>query len=166
VNAVTTGDDATGEPPAQGRHGEQTEEPADGPARGPAQDRTDGPAQDRTDGPAESAPPVVTRSSERGVEVLALAGELDLDSVQEIGPVLDGALAAGGGSVVVDLSRVSFADSSALNLLLRTHTRTRLHLCGPLQPFVERLFDVTGLSGVLTVHDSLDDAVRAAAARD
>lgn len=139
---MTTGDDATGEPPAQGRRGE------------------------RTDGTGEGAPPLVTRRSERDVEVLALAGELDLDSVQEIGPVLDAAIAAGGGSVVIDLSRVSFADSSALNLLLRTHTRTRLHLCGPLQPFVERLFDVTGLSGVLTVHDSLDEAVRAAAARD
>ncbi|MCH6162543.1 STAS domain-containing protein [Streptomyces marispadix] len=162
VNAVTTGDDATGEPPAQGRHGERAEEPADGPAR----DRTDGPVDDQMDGSAEGVPYVVSRRSERGVEVLVLAGELDLDTVQEIGPVLDGALAAGGGSVVVDLSRVSFADSSALNLLLRTHTRTRLHLCGPLQPFVERLFDVTGLSGVLTVHDSLDEAVRAAAAGD
>ncbi|NLU71938.1 STAS domain-containing protein [Streptomyces sp. HNM0575] len=139
---MTTGDDATGEPQAQGRHDEQAEVTA------------------------EDGRPVVSRRNEQGVEVVVLAGELDFETVQDIAPVLDEALAASPGRLVVDLSRVSFADSSALNLLLRTHSRTRLYLCGPLQPFVERLFDVTGLSGVLSLHPGLDEAVRAAAARD
>lgn len=107
--------------------------------------------------------PVVSRRRQEGVEVLALAGELDLDSVQDIVPVLDEALGADPGKLVVDLSQVTFADSSALNLLLRTHTQASLHVSGPLHPFVERVFEVTGISGVLNLHPTLDDAVRAAA---
>lgn len=138
---MTIGDDASGEPPAQGQH-----EGIEGSA--PA-----------ADGPA----PVVSRQRQEGVELLVLSGELDLNSVQEIAPVLDDALSANSGSIVVDLSQVGFADSSAVNLLLRTHSRTSLHVGGPLHPFVERLFEVTGISGVLNVHATRDDAVRAAA---
>ncbi|OEU86319.1 hypothetical protein DB35_13690 [Streptomyces abyssalis] len=108
---------------------------------------------------------MASRRRQGGVEVLVLAGELDLDSVQEIAPALDDALAAQPGGLVVDLSQVAFADSSALNLLLRTHTRTSLHLGGPLSPFVERLFEVTGISGVLNLHPTVEDAVRAAGQR-
>lgn len=134
---MTSGDDAAGEPHAQGRNdGHETD---------------------------ESAGPVLSRHRRDGVEVLALAGELDLDSVQDIVPVLDEALGAAPGSLVVDLSQVTFADSSALNLLLRTHTQASLHVSGPLHPFVERVFEVTGISGVLNLHPSLDEAVRAAA---
>lgn len=137
---MTTGDDATGPPPERERNAEPGGAPAD------------------------SAGPVASRRRQEGVEVLVLAGELDLDSVVEIAPALDQALAAQPGRLVVDLSRVGFADSSALNLLLRTHTRTSMHVGGPLSPFVERLFEVTGISGVLNLHPTVDEAVRAAAA--
>jgi anti-anti-sigma factor len=141
---VTTGDDATGGPPEQGQHKHQEHEEA----------------------PAGGQAPAASRRRQDGVEVLTLSGELDLNSVQDITPLLDEALTAQPGRLVVDLSRVSFADSSALNLLLRTHTRTSLHLCGPLHPFVERLFEVTGILSVLNVHSTVDDAVRAAASHN
>ena len=136
---MTTGDETTGEPPEHGRH-EETEGPQ-----------------------VNGMSPVVSRRREEGVEVLTLSGELDITTVQDVGPVLDDALHSGAGRLVVDLSGVSFADSSALNLLLRTHTRTVLHVAGPLHPFVGRLFEVTGITGVLNLHASLPDALRAAA---
>lgn len=97
--------------------------------------------------------------------MLTLSGELDLSKVQEIVPVRDAALAQNPGALVVDLSGVTFADSSVLNLLLRTHTRTSMQLAGPLHPVVERLFAVTGISGVLNLHATCDEAVAAARAR-
>ncbi|WP_314172070.1 STAS domain-containing protein [Streptomyces winkii] len=141
---MTTGDDPTDEPPAQGLNEELEAEAVTA---------------------ANGRGPVVSRHSREGVDVVALSGELDLNSVQDIVPVLDQVLSTQPGRLVVDLSRVSFADSSALNLLLRTHSRTSLHLAGPLRPFVERLFEVTGITGVLNVHPTLDDAVRAAVSR-
>lgn len=137
---MTTGDDATGPRPAQERNEDAGEPPADG------------------------AHPVVSRRTQDGVPVLVLSGELDLNSVADVAPVLDEALASQPEGLVVDLSRVDFADSSALNLLLRTHSRTSLHVAGPLTPFVKRLFEVTGISGVLNLHSDVDEAVRAAAA--
>jgi anti-anti-sigma factor len=134
---VTTGDDAKSEPPAL----RQDEGEADGLAS------------------------VVSRANREGVEVLTLAGELDLNTIEEVLPVLEAALSAHPGSLVLDLSRVAFADSSALNLLLRTHARTSLHLAGPLSPAVERLFEVTGTLGVLNLHSTADEAIAAAQAQ-
>ncbi|HWM36099.1 MAG TPA: STAS domain-containing protein [Streptomyces sp.] len=114
---------------------------------------------------AEASAPVVSRQGGDGVEVLILSGELDLNTVEEIVPVLEAALAAHPGSLVLDLSRVRFADSSALNLLLRTHARTSLHLAGPLQPVVKRLFEITGITGVLNLHDTHGEAIEAAQAK-
>lgn len=133
---MTTGDDAAGEPAPR-----QTEQQTHGPV------------------------PAVERRHQDGVEVLALSGEVDLSKVEEIVPVRDAALAQNPGALVVDLSRVTFADSSVLNLLLRTHARTSMHLAGPLHPVVERLFAVTGISSVLNLHATRDDAVAAARAR-
>lgn len=133
---MTSGDDVAGEPPPS-----QHDDPADGTA------------------------PVAGRRRLDGTEVLTLAGELDLDTVGEIGRAVEDALAARPGELVVDLSGVTFADSSVLNLLLRTHARTSLQLGGPLHSPVERLFEVTGITGVLNLHATVPAAVDAARAQ-
>ncbi|SCK11657.1 anti-anti-sigma factor [Streptomyces sp. WMMB 714] len=132
-DAVTTGDDASREPePKQRESG------------------------------ADDAPSPVSRERRDGTELLTLSGDLDLDVVEEIVPVLEAALAAQSGGLVIDLSGVTFADSSALNMLLRTHARTKLYLGGPLQPVVRRLFEITGIESVLNLHDSAAAALEAA----
>ena len=136
-DAVTTGDDATSGPPAPQWYADDADDMAS----------------------------PVSHSRREGIEVLTFSGEVDLHSVEDIAPVLEEVLEAGAGSLVLDLSAVVFADSSALNLLLRTHARTSMHLAGPLQSPVQRLFEVTGISGVLNLHDSVDEAVAAAQAQ-
>ncbi|WP_386443462.1 STAS domain-containing protein [Streptomyces ovatisporus] len=123
--------------------------------------REPGPKQQESG--ADGAPSPVFRERRDGTEVLTLSGDLDLDVVDEITPVLDAALAAQPDSLVIDLSGVTFADSSALNMLLRTHARTSLHLGGPLHPVVRRLFEITGIESVLNLHDSPAAALQAAA---
>jgi anti-sigma B factor antagonist len=82
-----------------------------------------------------------------GSLVLAVAGELDIAT----SPVLDDALTRARGtaaaSIVIDLSAVSFIDSTALHVLIRhvraEDARDRLHLTRG-SPQTRRLFELTG----------------------
>lgn len=92
----------------------------------------------------------------RGAEfTLRVAGEMDLDSC----PRLDAALhlPAGCTAVLLDLSEVSFMDSSGLNLLLRLRLRlqkagVRLVLSG-LGGQPRALFDLVGAHEVFGTAD-------------
>ena len=71
----------------------------------------------------------------------------------------------GAGSLVFDLSDVPFIDSSGLGALIGAIRRTRERggravVCVPRQP-VARLLEVVGLDRLVTVCDSLDDALAA-----
>jgi anti-sigma B factor antagonist len=88
-----------------------------------------------------------------GQHRLVLAGELDLASVPEFGEVVERICADSTRAITVDLSQLSFMDSSGLHamLTLREHCRERgyeLQII-PGQPQVQRLFELTGLIDVL-----------------
>ena len=79
--------------------------------------------------------------------VIVVVGELDAYT----GPALSEALAS-GGDATLDLSGVTFVDSSALRILVLAHQErdqrgARLRLQTP-SDAVRRLLDVSGLSGV------------------
>jgi anti-sigma B factor antagonist len=70
-------------------------------------------------------------------------------------------LAEGKGAIVLDLGAVRFMDSSGLAALIAAHKRTgtgRLTLAA-LQPQVRSVLDLTGLSKVLDISPSVDEAV-------
>jgi stage II sporulation protein AA (anti-sigma F factor antagonist) len=74
-------------------------------------------------------------------------------------PVLDKTLTArlADAEIAVDLSRVSFIDSSGLRVLVRAHKRQaesggRLMIVAPSEP-VCRLFDITGLTSELSISE-------------
>ncbi|MFJ3174195.1 STAS domain-containing protein [Streptomyces roseus] len=107
---------------------------------------------------------VVTTTTDRGVAVVSLHGDVD----EEHAPALARALAAapenGVVRTVVDLSRTHFADSSVLHALLdaqRAHLAAGevLVLAGPLQTAVRRLFEVTGTASAFRMADSLEAAL-------
>jgi anti-anti-sigma factor len=80
-------------------------------------------------------------------------GELDLSTSPEFGDALRREL-EGGRSVIVDLSSVTFIDSTALNTLvgaLRTCESNggRLAVSNRLPAQVSRVFEITGLDAVL-----------------
>jgi hypothetical protein len=64
--------------------------------------------------------------------------------------------------VVVDLSRVSFIDSSGLGVLVgalkRVRERGALSLVCP-EPRVRRVFEITGLTQVFPMYNGLEEAV-------
>ncbi|MDP5316291.1 STAS domain-containing protein [Streptomyces poriferorum] len=96
----------------------------------------------------------------RGALVLAVAGDLDIDNVAPLGAALESAARDGEGPVVVDLSDVSFADSTTVNVLLQGQSLLgpRLRLAAP-SPFMERLIGLLGLDSALPVLPTVAEAV-------
>jgi anti-anti-sigma factor len=88
------------------------------------------------------------RSSD-GVLVLTAMGEIDLSNVDTFDEALTAAVAetAGGGTLTVDLSRVEYLDSAAVNVLFphAEHIRLVAH------PFLIRVFTVSGLTELTIV---------------
>ena len=93
----------------------------------------------------------LTVSSDDGVRVVAVSGELDLDTMGE----LNAALAAddGLGTTVVDLRGLTFIDSSGVSGVLAAARRARdagaRLVCVPGPPPIQRIFELTGVDTVL-----------------
>ncbi|MCX5192826.1 STAS domain-containing protein [Streptomyces sp. NBC_00249] len=95
--------------------------------------------------------------------VLALAGELDHDTIGPLREALDAALAGDGERLLVDFSDVGFCDSTGLNILLRGRLAAResgssIELVGLGRP-VERMFRITGADTVFTVYPDVERAL-------
>lgn len=101
-----------------------------------------------------------------GVLLLELTGEVDLATSGRFRSHVDEARERGASTVVVDLSEVTFVDSTMLRELLRAHNETRdsggrLVLVGA-QAAVLRLLELTGTTEVFELADSREDALRGA----
>jgi anti-sigma B factor antagonist len=97
--------------------------------------------------------------------VLAVSGEVDVATVPRLREQLHGLVAAGKTRIVVDLDRVDFLDSTGLGVLVGALKRVRTHdgemalVCT--QPRIRKVFEVTGLTKVFNLYDSVDEAVSA-----
>ena len=100
-----------------------------------------------------------------GVAVVRVTGELDLYAVSPLRESLDAIVvdAVGAPKLVVDLTGLTFMDSTGLGALVMTQKKVRVLqgsfgvVCsgGP----VFRLLEITGLTHVLRVSDTVDAAV-------
>ena len=95
--------------------------------------------------------------------VVALIGEHDLDSRSALRATL--AYATESRNLLVDLTACTFIDSAVISLLLATQRRLeaaggRAELIVPPEPgYVTRLFEVTGISSVFSVHSARSTAL-------
>ncbi|MET9181090.1 STAS domain-containing protein [Kitasatospora aureofaciens] len=108
-----------------------------------------------------SAPGVFTAQASPWAEgtVIALYGELDLDSVTELNEVLRPALAEPATVIVIDCAGLEFCDSTGLNALLRAQARavddgSRIELARP-RPLVLRMLELTGATDAFRVRDTV-----------
>ncbi|MCX5129920.1 STAS domain-containing protein [Streptomyces sp. NBC_00193] len=86
--------------------------------------------------------------------VLTIAGAIDMDTCPHITATLD-LVTLDGRTLVLDLSAITFMDSSGLNLLLTLRNRAEaeqgtLELCG-LPDQALRLLDITGARDLFTL---------------
>ena len=94
---------------------------------------------------------------------MALIGEHDLDSRSALRATF--AYATESRNLLVDLTRCTFVDSAVISLLLATQRRLeaaqgRCELIVPSQSgYVTRLFEVTGITTLFSVHTSRSAAL-------
>ncbi len=86
--------------------------------------------------------------SRHGSLVLVVAGELDIATSPRLDEALARALATDAASIVIDLSAVSFIDSTGLHVLIRYTRapagRARVSLTRP-SAQARRLFELSGM---------------------
>ncbi|MFE3169518.1 STAS domain-containing protein [Streptomyces sp. NPDC059224] len=107
----------------------------------------------------------VTRTDVDGVTVLGLRGEIDYETVGALARAMPPADPTAGSRVVVDLSGVTFMDSSGINALIAAHQVTRagqgwLRLAG-LRDSVLRTVQLVGLDTLASCHPSVQAAIAA-----
>ena len=103
-----------------------------------------------------------------GVPVVATPEEIDITNAPELRSALLEAAAHGCGTVVADLSRTQFCDSSGLHTLLAAHKRAAtaggdLLLVLPGNA-VLRVFTITGVDQIIPNFTSLEEALAQASA--
>jgi anti-sigma B factor antagonist len=109
--------------------------------------------------------PFDVRISHRpGTRVLEVRGEIDVASSPQLHSSISELIEAEPEIVVVDLSGVSFIDSTGLGVLVSAETQVReagksLRLVVT-QPQIMKLLELTGLDEVFTVLSSTIDAVK------
>ena len=96
------------------------------------------------------------RWEDRTPRVAHLSGELDVANAAELFSTVR---AGGDGSVVVDLSDVSFVDSSALNQLVILHKDVQLRIVATPGTQPRRVLELAGLVQVLQIYDELATAL-------
>jgi anti-anti-sigma factor len=95
---------------------------------------------------------------ESQVVVIEVSGELDLASSPALEQELERQVQSGTATVVVDLRKLEFMDSTGLSVLVRAHQQASEHdrafavVKGP--PQVQRLLDLTGVADRLNIIDS------------
>lgn len=100
---------------------------------------------------------------------IAVVGELDLSTAPELEGPLNKALEADEGSVLIDLSRCEFIDSTGIALIVRAWQRLdggengrALVICSQ-NDQVRRVLEITGLELSIPVHATRDEALAAIA---
>ncbi|MFD3983518.1 MULTISPECIES: STAS domain-containing protein [Streptomyces] len=100
--------------------------------------------------------PQPDRSGSGPLPVIAPEGDFDVDALAPLEAQIDAAV-TGHGGLILDASRITFADSTFLRLIITTHDRADLRIAAP-SLMVKRLLTVTGADQVLRIHSTIDTA--------
>jgi anti-anti-sigma factor len=96
--------------------------------------------------------------------VVAIVGEIDMATAPEVSRAIDSGN-SDAARVVIDLSEVTFLDSSALNAFVQSQQELArrdiaFRIVSPADQAVRNVFEITRLTEPLSVVDSLDEALR------
>lgn len=104
----------------------------------------------------------VDTRSEGDLAVLTVSGEVDVFTAPDLDRAIAAQLAEGRTRLVIDLSSVSFLDSTGLGVLVKGLKGAR-EAGGSLtlvitSDRIRRIFDITGLDAAMPIFDTVDDA--------
>jgi anti-sigma B factor antagonist len=99
-----------------------------------------------------------------GVPVVTAPEEIDITNAPDLRSALLEAAAGGSGTLVADMTRTRFCDSSGLHTLLAAHQRAQaeggqLRLVLPADGTVPRIFAITAIDRMIPNFTSLADAL-------
>jgi anti-sigma B factor antagonist len=104
------------------------------------------------------------------VAVMKVGGELDYEASPQLRERIADQIDAGGRRLVVDLSAVTFIDSTAIGVLVGAAMRLRetgggslAVVCAPERRRVVQIFEIAAVSSVIDLHDSREEALLALA---
>ncbi len=98
-----------------------------------------------------------------GRTVVAVGGEIDVYTAPKLRDTITELVAAGNYDLVIDMERVEFLDSTGLGVLVGGLKKVRAHdgslelICN--QDRLLKIFRITGLAKVFTIHASPDAAL-------
>lgn len=119
--------------------------------------RPEQPASDVVDSPLQ-----VTRERRGDAEVVAVAGEIDMATVEQLRSAVRAAHEAGPRLLVVDLTGVGFLASTGLSALVEAHElRGKSLRVVADNRAVLRALGLVALDRLLVVHPTLDEALSA-----
>ena len=103
----------------------------------------------------------ISQTSNPDRHLIAVSGEVDLASSPQLDDAIISALDSGAKAVAIDLTDVSFMDSSGLGVIVRGLKRCReaeidLDLVITNER-VLKVFGITGLDQVIPIHSSISD---------
>ena len=106
----------------------------------------------------------------QGCPVLQVSGEIDIYTAPMFKQAVVGLVSDGNADVVIDLSGVTFMDSSGFGTLLGATRRLRpagggLHLAGA-NTTIQRMLRLTRLDTIMQLYDTPEEAVRAVRGAD
>jgi anti-anti-sigma factor len=97
--------------------------------------------------------------SEGNSALVRIRGDLDLQVAQQVADELTRVESSGPDPLVLDLSSLSFMDSSGMGVIAAAHARAveagRRFLIVDPPPGVRRAFEMSGLDEVITIVDDL-----------
>lgn len=105
----------------------------------------------------------ITETSRDGVPILSVAGEIDVATAPPLRERIHRQVGSGATQLVVDLLNVTFLDSTALGVLVGAVNRLR-EAGGDLLLVIDKrrvlkVFEITGLTEVFSIHRSTADAL-------
>jgi anti-sigma B factor antagonist len=115
----------------------------------------------------ESVDISVSRTTAGNVPIVAVNGEVDVYSAPALKDKITELIGSAEHTLIVDLGSVAFLDSTGLGALVEARAAcadaggSLTLVCS--QERILKLFTITGLDGVFTIHPSIGDAVAALA---
>lgn len=96
--------------------------------------------------------------------IIHVGGDLDVYTAPRLEEALQEA-ASGGNRLILDLTDVHFIDSTALGVLVGTHQETQSNggqfLLVVEDPFLLKIFHITGFDGILSIYPRVEEALSA-----
>jgi anti-sigma B factor antagonist len=105
-----------------------------------------------------------------GVPILDVAGEIDIYTTPQFKEAVSAAIDAGMPAIVINMTKVTYMDSSGFGTLLSATKRLRpvnggLHLSG-CNDAITRMLQITRLNTIFGVHATEEEAIQAALSAD